>query len=130
MMTPDKPYFVYILWSTFRNCFYIGVTEDVDNRLKDHNSGVSKWTKGKGPWTIVRQKEFPTLSNARKFELLLKRKKDGNKFYELTGLEKTDFLSLNFLSSKKLWFLVVVHCPKFRFCRIPKNASILKPRKM
>ena len=52
-----KPYFAYVLWSDSRRCFYIGVTENVEQRLADHNTGISKWTKGKGPWEVVFQKE-------------------------------------------------------------------------
>ncbi len=48
-MIKPKPYFVYVIWSESRKCFYIGITEDVDQRILDHNTGVSKWTKNKGP---------------------------------------------------------------------------------
>ncbi|MBV9877843.1 MAG: GIY-YIG nuclease family protein [Verrucomicrobia bacterium] len=32
---------------------YIGMTTDLDRRLVDHNSGISKWTKYRGPWKLV-----------------------------------------------------------------------------
>jgi len=52
--------------------------------LNDHNTGISKWTKNNGPWVLVWQKEFPNLSEARKFENLLKRQKGGSGFYNST----------------------------------------------
>ncbi len=87
-MNADKPYYVYVLWSESRRCFYTGVTDDVEKRTVDHNSGVSKWTKGKGPWRVVFRKSFRSLGDARKFENHLKRQKGGNTFYELTGLDR------------------------------------------
>jgi len=81
-------YYCYILFSNSINKHYIGITENVYQRLNDHNTGISKWTKNKGPWALVWQKEFPNLSEARKFENLLKRQKGGSGFYRLTGIIK------------------------------------------
>ncbi len=80
-------YFCYIIQSQTSNKYYIGITDDVNRRVQQHNDGISKWTKNRGPWTLVWQKEFSDLSEARKFENLLKRQKGGNGFYEMTGLE-------------------------------------------
>ena len=81
-------YYCYILKSQTSGKHYIGVTEDVARRLEQHNNGLSKWTKGKGPWELLWQCRFHTLSEARKFENLLKRQKGGFGFYRLTGLKK------------------------------------------
>jgi putative endonuclease len=32
---------------------YIGLSDDVARRLNQHNEGLSKWTNGKGPWSIT-----------------------------------------------------------------------------
>jgi len=69
--------------------FYVGVTDDVVRRVGQHNSGGSKWTRGKGPWRLAWQSEPMSLSGARKLELLLKRQKGGAGFYRLTGLSRT-----------------------------------------
>ncbi|MCL5782238.1 MAG: GIY-YIG nuclease family protein [Patescibacteria group bacterium] len=37
-------YYVYILQSKANQSYYIGVTSDLKRRLKDHNSGNSKYT--------------------------------------------------------------------------------------
>jgi len=48
--------------------FYIGASEDVAHRLKQHNSGASRWTKGKGPWAVVLASAAMSLSDVRKLE--------------------------------------------------------------
>ena len=88
-------YHVYILWSEKGCCLYKGVTEDVQERLKQHNNGESKWTKRhSGTWEIVWQRTFPTLGDARKFEIRLKKQRGGNGFWHLTGLDPHDFKGL------------------------------------
>jgi len=82
-----KLYYIYILENPTGKK-YIGVTEDIGQRLHDHNSGISKWTKGKGPWEIIWSKECTSLSDARKMENLLKRQKGGSGLYKITGLPK------------------------------------------
>ena len=81
-------YYCYILQSQTSGKYYIGVTDDVNHRQADHNSGISKWIKGKVPQNPVWQKEFPNLTEARKFENLLKRQKGGTGFYRLRGLSR------------------------------------------
>ena len=68
--------------------YYIGLSENVATRLDQHNTGVSKWTRGKGPWILVWTSEPMSLSNARKFENRLKRQGRGAGFYRLTGLPR------------------------------------------
>ena len=86
MDSVQKLYWVYVLRSDTRRCFYIGLSEDSDVRLVEHNAGLSKWTQGKGPWRKIWQRKFDSLSKARKFENLLKRQRGGSGFYQLTGI--------------------------------------------
>jgi predicted GIY-YIG superfamily endonuclease len=67
---------------------YIGISDDVNRRLLDHNSGVSQWTKGKGPWSLVWTSKAMSLSDARRFENKLKRQGRGSGFYTITGLPR------------------------------------------
>jgi len=83
-------YWCYVIYSSTRRQYYIGITDDVARRVQDHNSGISKWTKGKGPWQLEWTKEFQSLSDARKFENILKRQKGGDGFYSLTGIASKD----------------------------------------
>ena len=68
---------VYLVRNTQRKC-YIGMTTDLDNRLRDHNSGKSKWTKNLGPWELIWSHRCPTIGEARKLEARLKRQHGGS----------------------------------------------------
>jgi putative endonuclease len=81
-------YSVYVLQGP--TCkLYIGFTNELARRLKQHNAGQSKWTKGKGPWRIVWKSEMLSLSEARKLENKLKRQKGSDGFYRFTGLSRS-----------------------------------------
>ncbi len=45
---------------------------DVDKRLKEHNTGKTKSTKGFRPWVIILIEEYPDRITARKREKYLK----------------------------------------------------------
>src|SRR6266700_8250423 len=80
-------YRVYILQNS-EGSFYIGLSDDVAHRVEQHNTGQSRWTKGRGPWTIVRPSEELSLTHARKLENRLKRQGRGKGFYSITGLRR------------------------------------------
>ena len=86
-----KPYFVYILWSVHASRFYIGISENPDVRLLQHNAGVSKWTAKFVPWELVHVEPYASYSEARKRELLLKKQKGGIGLYTHTGLDPLRF---------------------------------------
>jgi len=68
-------YTVYILYSSVKDKYYIGQTQDLSNRLSEHNSGESKSTRSGIPWIIVYQKDFTSRSAAMSFENHLKKMK-------------------------------------------------------
>ena len=78
-------YQVYVLQNS-EGRFYVGLTENIQTRLAQHNAGESKWTAKYRPWSVVWKSEDMTLYEARKFENLLKRQKGGLGFYQATGL--------------------------------------------
>jgi len=65
-------YFVYILESKKDGSHYVGMSEDAENRLKDHNRGKVKTTKSRSPWHIIYTESFETRAEARKREKYLK----------------------------------------------------------
>jgi len=65
-------YFIYVLKSKSYNNFYIGSTQDIENRIREHNSGRCRYTKGRIPWVLVYSEEFSTRSEAMKREKFLK----------------------------------------------------------
>ena len=78
-------YRVYILRNPSGR-HYIGLTDDVPRRVRQHNRGVSTWTRQRGPWSLVWQSENSSLSEARKLENFLKRQKGGAGLFRHTGL--------------------------------------------
>ena len=66
--------------------FYVGMTTDLDQRVRDHNDGISKWTKHRGPWDLVWSQECATIGEARKLENKIKHQGRGDGFFKLTGL--------------------------------------------
>lgn len=67
------PFFCYILECRDRS-LYVGVADDPQRRLLEHNSGKgADWTSERRPVKLVRSEEHPTLSSARKRENQLKR---------------------------------------------------------
>jgi len=66
-------HFVYILSSLSKsNQHYVGCTTDLEQRLKEHNSGRSAYTKTWMPWEIMSYVAFKSKDNAFQFEKYLK----------------------------------------------------------
>ena len=65
-------YFVYILKSSINNDIYIGSTENIEKRLKSHNLGKVKSTKGYRPWILLEVQKFETRIKAMMQEKFLK----------------------------------------------------------
>ena len=81
-------YRVYVLQNSAGK-LYIGLTADLSRRIVQHNSGMSKWTKGKGPWVLRWKSDQLSLGHARQLENALKRQKGGTGFYLITGLSRS-----------------------------------------
>jgi putative endonuclease len=65
-------FFTYIIKSLNNNSYYIGQTDNIENRLIYHNSGRNKSTKRYLPWIVVYKKIFETRVEAVKYESYLK----------------------------------------------------------
>ena len=69
-------YFVYLIVSHLKNnkkTSYVGYTNDLDKRLKLHNSGKgAKFTRGK-KWKLVYYEKYDSKSDAMKNEYKLKK---------------------------------------------------------
>ena len=76
-------YYVYILHSEKLDRYYVGSTNNVNDRLIRHNSGQGSYTKKGVPWILVKSFELSTRSEAVKFEMKIK-KRGAKRF--LTGL--------------------------------------------
>lgn len=65
-------YIVYVLKSKVEKKSYVGLTDDISRRLREHNSGKSTYTKRYLPWEIVYKEEFNNFLKARERERFLK----------------------------------------------------------
>lgn len=72
---------VYIIQSKKDKSYYIGCSDNVYERLFEHNSGLSKYTSRKIPWTLKYIEHVKDMKAARKREAFLKRQRN-RKFYE------------------------------------------------
>ena len=61
-------YFVYALWSESHDKIYVGMSDSPEKRLKQHNTGKSKYTKKFKPWIQFFLEEAEISMIARKKE--------------------------------------------------------------
>ena len=65
-------YKVYILQSEKDGSFYTGITQNLENRLGEHNSGQGKYSRSKYPYKLVWYCVFKDKVTALRFERYLK----------------------------------------------------------
>ncbi|HBC87301.1 MAG TPA: hypothetical protein DCZ94_10130 [Lentisphaeria bacterium] len=70
-------FYLYILQSESTGRFYVGHTEDLENRLLEHNRGESKSTRNRGPWRPVYSETFQNRADAQRREYEIKSKKSS-----------------------------------------------------
>ncbi|MBI3662396.1 MAG: GIY-YIG nuclease family protein [Acidobacteria bacterium] len=76
--TKESPmsFFLYILQSTATGRFYIGQTQNLQERVAYHNANYSPALKNRGPWKLLYSEEFAARSEAVRRESYIKRQKD------------------------------------------------------
>jgi len=79
-------YFVYVLKSKNFRKTYVGITDNIERRINQHNNGDSFYTKRFLPWVIVHKEEFNDRIDARKREKYLK-SSAGRKYLRKTIFE-------------------------------------------
>ncbi|MCB0482219.1 MAG: GIY-YIG nuclease family protein [Flavobacteriales bacterium] len=57
-------FFTYILYSKKLEKYYVGQSSDLFQRIENHNSGLSKFTKNGIPWTLIWSTELPSRQEA------------------------------------------------------------------
>jgi putative endonuclease len=77
-------YIVYVLYSKNSLKYYTGQTDDFDNRLYRHNSGLSLSTKSGKPWELIYKIQFSTRSEAMLLEQKIK-KRGAKRYLEDIG---------------------------------------------
>jgi putative endonuclease len=65
-------YNTYIIYSLQHRKTYVGISEDIQRRIEEHNSKKSKYTSRYAPWVLVFYEEYSTREEARKREKYFK----------------------------------------------------------
>ena len=68
----DTVYFVYVLKSNTKNYIYVGLTNNVERRVGQHQNGKEKTTRFYRPFLLVHKESFSTRIEARQREKYLK----------------------------------------------------------
>ena len=67
-------FFIYVIQSLNHLTRYVGNTENIEKRLKEHNMGKCRYTKGRKPWKLIYKEHYQTRAEAMKREKFLKPK--------------------------------------------------------
>ena len=65
-------HYVYVMKSKKNGRLYTGYSADLKQRLKDHNSGKSSYTKNNRPYVLIYYEAYASVSDAQKRERSLK----------------------------------------------------------
>ncbi|MBL0146261.1 MAG: GIY-YIG nuclease family protein [Chitinophagaceae bacterium] len=65
-------FYAYAIKSLQRNYIYVGLTNSINRRFEEHQSGKNKTTKPYRPFKIILVEEFVSRIDARKREIFLK----------------------------------------------------------
>jgi predicted GIY-YIG superfamily endonuclease len=74
-------YYTYILQSQKDRTFYVGVTDDLRKRIREHNSGKTRYTSSRMPYELIWYCAFMDKKRAYDFEKYLK-SGSGNAFFK------------------------------------------------
>lgn len=72
--------YVYIIYSITVDKFYIGYTENLEQRIANHQVGLGNWTKNKGPWVLKYYETFDTVREGLQREIQLKKARNRKYF--------------------------------------------------
>ena len=67
-----KFYYVYVLYNARKHFIYIGYSEDLKQRFKEHNDGRSKSTKPYLPLELIHYEAYRNKKDAKRREQYLK----------------------------------------------------------
>ena len=85
----EKQWLVYIL-RCGDGSLYTGITDDLPHRLEMHRAGKgAKYTRGRGPLTLVYREDLPSCSDALKREYRIKQLSRAEKLKLIECYNKT-----------------------------------------
>jgi len=65
-------FYVSVLQSETAHHYYTGYATELVQRVGQHNAGITKSTKDRGPWKLVHQEQYETRAEAMRREKFLK----------------------------------------------------------
>ena len=71
-------FYLYIIYSTKLDRYYVGYTADIEVRLVQHNSGLSSFTSKAKDWKLMYQEQYLKGKRLTNASWKLKAKKAGN----------------------------------------------------
>jgi len=66
-------FYVYVIKSRKDDSLYIGYSDDLKRRMKEHNAGLNFSTRNKVPWELIYYEAYKSKSDAKYRESNLKR---------------------------------------------------------
>ena len=69
-------YYVYVLQNEKDDSFYVGSTQDLNQRVERHNTGRSRYTKNRGSWKLLYTEQYDTRAQAMQREQQIKKWKN------------------------------------------------------
>ena len=69
-------YYVYLIYSERNDMYYLGQTNNLEDRIKRHNQNRCRFTKNRGLWNLIGYKMCKSRSEAVLLERRLKGMKD------------------------------------------------------
>lgn len=88
-----KPWVLYVLRCN-DDTLYCGITNDLERRLRQHNTGQgARYTKGRGPLIVLKSWPAASMSAALKAERAFKRLNRDDKLKKVRSRARTDMVS-------------------------------------
>jgi putative endonuclease len=82
-------FYVYVLRSGTTGRFYVGHTSDLTQRVGQHNNGITKSTKNRGPWNMLHNEHFQTKADAMRRERFLKTGQGREELKRILSMERS-----------------------------------------
>jgi putative endonuclease len=81
-------YYVYIIYSKQLDTYYTGQTNNIETRLNNHLSGISKFTARAKDWVLVHHETFNSRTEAIQRENAIKKKKSRKYIEWIIAMEE------------------------------------------
>ncbi len=81
-------FWTYVLKNLTTGRNYIGSTNNLERRIKEHNRGQTKSTRREGIWVLVYSEQHTSQIEAKNREKVIKSYKGGNAFKELLDVRE------------------------------------------